>query len=305
VDGQADGQAGGQVDTHGARAEQFESHRERLTAVAARVVGNRADAEDVVQEAWLRLARQAEGTVDNVGGWLTTVVGRLSIDLIRSRAAKAEVSFDDPNRLPVVTEDTGGGHGPEDQALEAESVGLALLVVLNSLRPEERLAFVLHDLFGVPFDEVAAVIGKSPDAAKMCASRARRKVQGSRPVDRLGPERAVVDAFLSAAREGDFDALLAVLDPDLTWEVHGPRGRRAERGRSDVLRAVRRGRRADVTARRVLVDGRPGILACGPTGRALAVMTCVVEDGRMTRIVSLTDPERLASLDLPDPAGRS
>jgi RNA polymerase sigma-70 factor (ECF subfamily) len=282
-------------------AERFEEHRERLLAIAGRVLGNRADAEDVVQEAWLRLARQEPGTVDNLGGWLTTVVGRLSIDVLRSRTAKRELFVEDPLRVPLVTEDPGGG-GPEDQALQAESIGLALLVVLHSLRPEERLAFVLHDVFGVPFDEVGVIIGKSTDAAKMCASRARRKVHASRAEDRLRGERRVVDAFLTAARDGDFDALLEVLDPDLTWEVRGTRGAPKVRTRADLIRAVQRGTRVDVTARRVLVDGRPGILAWRPDGEPLALMACVVEDGRMARVVSLVDPARLASIDLPNAA---
>ncbi len=181
-----------------ALAEASEEQRGRLVAVAYRMLGSRADAEDAVQEAWLRLARHDAAAIDNLGGWLTTVVGRVCIDVLRSRNARSEASYDE--RLPelVVTEDVGGA--PEDEALLAESVGLALLVVLDTLRPAERLAFVLHDMFAVPFEEIGQIIGRSTDAAKMLASRARRKVQDTpRPTDERQHQRAVVDAFLAAA----------------------------------------------------------------------------------------------------------
>ncbi|MEV6300532.1 sigma-70 family RNA polymerase sigma factor [Actinoplanes sp. NPDC051861] len=268
-------------------AEEFQAHRERLVAIAARVLGNRTDAEDVVQEAWLRLARQEPGSVDNVAGWLTTVVGRLSIDVLRARTAKGEVLYD---THPVVAEDDD----PADQALQAESLGLALLVVLGSLGPDERLAFVLHDMFAMPFSEIGAIIDKSADAAKMAASRARRKVHGAaRPTARPHQQRQVVDAFLAAARDGDFEALLTVLDPDLTWEVKGARDVTVTRGRAELVRAVVRGGGLGFTARRVLVDGQPGILAWGPAGHPVGLMACTVEDGRMTRVVSYTDRARL------------
>lgn len=285
-------------------AEEFQAHRARLEAIAMRVLGNRADAEDVVQEAWLRLARQESASVENLAGWLTTVVGRLSIDVLRSRTVKGEVSYDAQAPDPVVTEDDPGSNGdPEDHAMQAESLGLALLVVLGSLRPDERLVFVLHDIFAVPFSEIGAIIDKSADAAKMAASRARRKVHGAaRPATDLRQQRQVVDAFLAAARDGDFGALLAVLDPDLTWEVTGAREVTVRRGRAELARAVARGARLGFTARRVLVDGQPGILAWGPAGQPVALMACTVEKGRMTKIVSFTDRARLNRLDLPGPA---
>ncbi|GLY07013.1 MULTISPECIES: sigma-70 family RNA polymerase sigma factor [Actinoplanes] len=277
-------------------ADEFEGHRERLTAVAARVLGSRADAEDVVQEAWLRFARQEPGSIDNVAAWLTTVVGRLSIDHLRSRSAKAEVPFTMP--VAVVADDD-----PEGDAIRAEALGLALLTVLGSLRPDERIAFVLHDLFAMPFAEIGPVIGRSADAAKMTASRARRKVRGAAtgPAADRRRQRAVVEAFLAAARDGDFAALLEVLDPDVIWETHGARAVTVRTGSAEVVRAVERGGRTGFRARRVLVDGQAGILAWNPAGQPVGLMRCTVENGRMTRITSLTDRSRLAALELPPP----
>lgn len=286
-------------------AEEFQAHRERLLAIATRVLGNRADAEDVVQEAWVRLSRQPAGSVENLGGWLTTVVGRLSIDVLRSRTSKAEVSYE--THLPdlVVTEDDDTiAATPEDQTIQGESIGLALLVVLGSLRPEERLAFVLHDVFAVPFAEIGPILDKSADAAKMIASRARRKVREARPVGGLREQRRVVDAFLAAARDGDFDALLDVLDPDLTWEIHGPRGAPVTRDRSDLVGTIQRGLGVPgFTARRVLVNGQPGILGWAPSGHPVALMACTVVRGRITRIASFTGRAALSRLDLPSPGG--
>lgn len=282
-------------------SEEFEAHRARLLAIATRVLGSPADAQDVVQEAWLRLARQESGSIENLGGWLTTVVGRLSIDTIRSRTTKAEVSYEEQFRDPIVTpDDADASQSPEELAIQADALGLALMVVLGSLRPEERLAFVLHDMFAVPFSEIGQIIDKSADAAKMAASRARRKVHGApRPTSGRREQRRVVDAFLAAARDGDFDELLEVLDPDLRWELHGSRGVTVTRGRTDLLRALARGADSGVTARRVLVDGQPGILAWGPSGEPITLMACTIEDGRMTRIASLADRARLERLDLP------
>jgi RNA polymerase sigma factor (sigma-70 family) len=266
--------------------------------VAYRMLGSRADAEDAVQEAWLRLARQDAAAVDNLGGWLTTVVGRVCIDILRSRRARPETPYDD--RLPelVVTEDSGG---PEDDALLAESVGLALLVVLDTLGPAERLAFVLHDMFAVPFEEIGEIVGRSTDAAKMLASRARRKVHDThRPTAERRQQRAVVDAFLAAARSGDFEGLLRVLDPDATWRSYTARGVVVRRlGAAEVADRAQRGVRAGVTGRPVLVNGEPGIVAWGPNGKPLAVMACTVVNGRITEILSIRDPERLAAMDLP------
>jgi RNA polymerase sigma-70 factor (ECF subfamily) len=286
---------------HGALAEEFEAHRPRLLAIATRVLGNPVDAQDVVQDAWLRLARQEPGSIENLGGWLTTVVGRLSIDMLRSRTTKGEVSYEEQFLDPVVTpDDVDAPRSPEDLAIQADALGLALLVVLGSLGPEERLAFVLHDMFAVPFSEIGPIIDRSTDAAKMAASRARRKVHGApRPTNSLHEQRRVVDAFLAAARDGDFEALLEILDPDVTWELHGSRGVTVTRGRTELLGALRLGAGSGITARRVLVDGSPGILAWGPSGTPVTLMACTVENGRMTKIASLADRSRLDRLDLP------
>jgi len=281
-----------------ALAEAFEEQRGRLVAVAYRMLGSRADAEDAVQEAWLRLARHDAAAIDNLGGWLTTVVGRVCIDVLRSRNARSEASYDE--RLPelVVTEDGGGA--PEDEALLAESVGLALLVVLDTLRPAERLAFVLHDMFAMPFEEIGQIIGRSADAAKMLASRARRKVQDTpRPTDERQQQRAVVDAFLAAARSGDFDGLLRVLDPDVTWRSYTARGVVIRMGAAEVADRARRGARATVTGRPVLVNGEPGVVVWDRNGKPVSVMACTVIDDRIVEILSVQDPERLAAMDLP------
>ncbi|MBT2496182.1 sigma-70 family RNA polymerase sigma factor [Microbacterium sp. ISL-59] len=274
----------------------FEKNRPKMLALATRMLSSRADAEDAVQEAWFRLDRQTEH-IDNLGGWLTRVVGRICIDILRSRATRSESALEVWEAELVVTEDTDG---PEDAAVVADTLGLALVVVLESLRPDERLAFVLHDLFAVPFAEVGSIIGCSTDAAKMLASRARRKVQGV-PLPNGGRQqrRDVVDAFLAAARGGDFDALLRVLDPEMTWHLHMARGRSVQVGANEVLRAVRRGDPTRVEARRVSVNGEPGILAWGPSGRPIALMSCTIVDGRMVDVVSILDPARLAGMDLP------
>ncbi|UFU05535.1 sigma-70 family RNA polymerase sigma factor [Ruania halotolerans] len=278
----------------------FERERERLIAMAHRMLGSRADAEDAVQEAWLRLARQDAHTIDNLGGWLTTVVGRVCLDVLRSRQAKQEASYD--AQLPefVVTEDADDT--PEESAVLADSVGVALLVVLETLRPDERLAFVLHDVFAVSFVEIGQILGKSTDAAKMLASRARRKVRGApRSTAKRQEQREVVDAFLAAAREGDFEGLLKVLDPEVTWRSYTPRGTIEHLGAADVVEAAQRGRRAAVIARRVLVNGEPGILTWGRGGQPISVMACTVVEGRIADVVALVDPIRLATMDLPAP----
>jgi RNA polymerase sigma-70 factor (ECF subfamily) len=281
-------------------ARAFDEQRGRLMAVAYRMLGSRVDAEDAVQEAWLRLARQDAKAIDNLAGWLTTVVGRVCIDVLRSRRTRPEVSYDE--RLPelVVAEDVGAR--PEDQSVLAESVGLALMVVLDSLRPAERLAFVLHDMFAVSFEEIGHIIGTSSDAAKMHAWRARRKVQGTgtpRPTAERDGQRAVVDAFLAASRDGDFDALLRVLDPNVTWRVHTRRGAIVREGVGEVLDKAQRTLHAKVAARRVLVNGEPGIAVWSRDGSLRAVMACTVTDGRMVHLESVTDPAVLASIDLP------
>src|SRR5579872_6343727 len=200
-------------------AERFEAHRADVRAVAYRMLGSLPEAEDAVQEAWLRLGRSNAAEIGNLGGWLTTVVARVCLDMLRSRRSRRE------EPLETHRPEAADGMDPEDETLLAESVGLALLVVLDTLRPAERLAFVLHDMFAVPFEEIGQIIGRSADAAKMLASRARRKVQDTpRPTDERQQQRAVVDAFLAAARSGDFEGLLRVLDPDVTWRSYTARG---------------------------------------------------------------------------------
>jgi RNA polymerase sigma factor (sigma-70 family) len=275
----------------------FEEQRGRLVAVAYRMLGSRADAEDAVQEAWLRLARQDEAAIDNLAGWLTTVVGRLCIDVLRSRKARPETSYDDQMPEFVVTEDDGAA--PERDALLADSVGLAMLVVLDALSPSERLAFVLHDMFAVSFEEIGQILGKSSDASKMLASRARRKVQDGRlPTSARQQQREVVDAFLAAARAGDFEGLLRVLDPNVRWRIHTPRGVVVRLGVTEVVGKMQQAVHATGTVRRVLVNGEPGITAY-LDGKPFAVMACTVIDGRIVEMESVTDPARLASIDLP------
>lgn len=275
----------------------FEEHRSRLLAVATRVLGSRTDAEDAVQEAWFRLHRHAHDEIENLGGWLTRVVGRICLDTLRSRSSRAESTLEEWENEPIVTDDVDG---PEDAAIEADSVGLAMLIVLDSLQPAERLAFVLHDVFAVPFDEVGPIVGRSTDAAKMLASRARRKVQQQPlPSEERRQRREVVDAFLAAARDGDFEALLRTLAPDITWHHHTAHGTTVKVGANEVLAVVRQGDPARIEARRVSVNGQPGILAWGPSGRPLALMSCSVADGRLVKIVSITDPKRLARMQLP------
>ncbi|WP_273733910.1 sigma-70 family RNA polymerase sigma factor [Mycolicibacterium septicum] len=283
-------------------AETFEQQRPRLLAVAHRVLGSRADAEDAVQEAWLRLSRHDADSIENVAGWLTTVLGRICIDMLRSRTSRAEPTPTADLPELVVTEDVDS---PEDAAVLADSVGLAMLVVLGSLRPDERLAFVLHDMFAVPFADIGQILDKSSDAVKMMASRARRKVQDVPPPTsdrhRKQEQREVVDAFLAAARDGDFDALLRVLDPDVSWQRYTAAGVTVGTGSDSVVAAVRRGQGTRVVARRVSVNGEPGILAWGPKGRPLGVMACTVDGGRLVGIVSIVDPRRLARMSLPEP----
>ena len=290
------------ADPHEAVAEAFEAQRERLVAVAYRMLGSRADAEDAVQEAWLRLARQDPDAVDNLVGWLTTVVGRICIDSLRARKARPEAPYDD--RLPelVVTADAGGT--PEDNALLTDSVGRAILVVLDTLRPAERLAFVLHDMFAVPFQDVAPILGRSLDATKMLAHRARRKVQGRAPAsEEPKRQRAVVDAFIAASRDGDFDGLLRVLDPDVTWRAYTGRGLVIRRGATEVAARAHRGARAQVSTRPVFVNGEPGFVVSDRQGKPLSVMACTVANGRILEMLSVTDLSRLASMDLPGSAG--
>ncbi|NUW40850.1 sigma-70 family RNA polymerase sigma factor [Nonomuraea rhodomycinica] len=282
-------------------AEAFEAHRDRLSAVAYRVLGSHADAEDVVQETWMRLARQDATAIENLAGWLTTVVGRISLDVLRSRRTRPEASYGDGLSELVITVDHGAEL--EETAALADSVGLALLVVLDSLRPSERLAFVLHDLFAVPFAEIGQILGKSADATKMIASRARRKVRATERPATVGPEqRQVVEAFRAAASGGDFEALLRVLDPDVRLTVDTPGGRVVTLGATAVASGARMLAGAVARHRAVLVNGLPGYVSWREDGTPLSIISFTVADGRIAAIAIVADPARLASTHLPDPA---
>ncbi|MCC3779180.1 RNA polymerase sigma factor SigJ [Streptomyces sp. UNOB3_S3] len=282
-------------------AERFEAHRTHLRAVAYRMLGSLSEADDAVQEAWLRLARTDTGDVANLGGWLTTVVGRVCLDMLRSRTSRGEQSLDVHVPDPVVS--GADGIDPEQEALLSDSVGLALLVVLESLAPAERLAFVLHDMFAVPFDEIAPMVGRTPAAARQLASRARRRVRGSAPVPDtdLGRQREVVDAFLAAARGGDFDALVALLDPDVVLRADTGTGlagaSRELRGPAAVAGQALLFQRAAGSSRPALVNGAAGIVSI-IDGRPTAVLGFTITDGRIVEIDILADPERLSRLDL-------
>ncbi|MBM7173025.1 sigma-70 family RNA polymerase sigma factor [Streptomyces sp. G44] len=279
-------------------AEAFESQRGRLLAVAHRVLGSHADAEDVVQEAWLRLSRQDTATIDNLAGWLTTVVARISLDLLRSRRARPEAPYDD--RLPELVVVLDDGPAPEGDAVLADSVGLALLVVLDSLGPNERLAFVLHDLFAVPFEDIGKILGKSTAAAKMLASRARRKVRATERPAGAGPEqREVVRAFLAAARRGDFQELLRVLDPEVRLTLDAPGGVVVTLGATKVAAGARFAGSAATRGRPAFVNGLPGVISWREDGAPLSVVAFDVVDGRITAITVVVDPAKLALLDLP------
>jgi RNA polymerase sigma-70 factor (ECF subfamily) len=263
-------------------AERFEEHRPHLRAVAYRMLGSTGEADDAVQESWLRLARTDAAAVDNLRGWLTTVVGRICLDMLRTRSARREDALDEPF---VVVDDA---RDPEQEALLADSVGLALLVVLDTLTPAERLAFVLHDMFGVSFEEIAPIVDRSPAAARQLASRARRRVRGVAPPPEpdLVRQREVVDAFLAAARAGDFDALVAVLDPDVVFHAdRGPRlGRATVTGAEDVaLTVLRRGAPFAPLARPAIVDGAAGAVV-DVRGRRLATVRFTVVGDRIAAI---------------------
>jgi RNA polymerase sigma-70 factor (ECF subfamily) len=266
------------------QAEQFEALRPQLQSVAYRMLGSLGEAEDAVQEAWLRLNRSNDDAIANLGGWLTTVVARICLDMLRSRRARPE---DVVGWLPepIVTE--GEAAGPEQEALLADSVGLALLVVLDTLTPAERLAFVLHDMFDVPFEEIAPIVNRTPTAARKLASRARQRVRGAapQPDPDMARQREVVDAFLAASRAGDFDALVAVLDPEVVFRLDlAPSGRREVHGPEDVARTVlARGSRFAPYARPAVVNGMAGVIVDTPEGRHNIVGFNIV-DGRIRSI---------------------
>ncbi|MEU5690068.1 RNA polymerase subunit sigma-70 [Streptomyces venezuelae] len=282
-------------------AEAFEAERDRLRAIAHRMLGSHADAEDAVQETWLRLSRQDTAGIRNLAAWLTTVVGRISLDVLRSRQARPEAPYDD-GLLPELVVTADDGPVPEDDAVLADSVGLALLVVLDSLGPDERLAFVLHDLFAVPFGEIGRILGKSTAAAKMLASRARRKVQGAeRPAGTGRERREVVQAFLAAARDGDFEGLLRVLDPEVRLTVDTPSGPVVVLGATKVATGARLSASAAAQGRAVRVNGLPGYVSWSEDGAPLSLLAFTVADGRITNIRIVNDPAKLARLNLPAP----
>jgi RNA polymerase sigma-70 factor, ECF subfamily len=282
-------------------AERFEEHRTHLRAVAYRMLGSGSEADDAVQEAWLRLSRADTSGVENLGGWLTTVVARVSLNMLRSRKTRREEPMDVHVPEPIVSR--AEGVDPEHEALLADSVGLALLVVLDTLSPAERLAFVLHDMFAVPFEEIAPMVGRSPTAARQLASRARRRVRGGAhvPDADLSRQREVVDAFFAAARDGDFDALVAVLDPDVVLRSDGgvarPTASVEVHGARAVAERALMFARLSPFVRPALVNGAAGVVVT-PHGRPFSVMGFTVAGGRIVAIDSLADPERLRELDL-------
>jgi RNA polymerase sigma factor (sigma-70 family) len=279
-------------------ARRFEDHRTHLQAVAYRMLGSTSEANDAVQEAWLRLSRTDADAVENMGGWLTTVVGRVCLNRLRSRRTRREepLSVHIPDLIVTGPDDVD----PEESALLADSVGLALLVVLETLGPAERLAFVLHDLFAVPFDQIAPLIGRSPVAARQLASRARRRVQAGAPEPDTGltHQREVVDAFFAAARDGDFDALVAVLDPDVVARTDGgPGASSIIRGAAAVAAGARTYARRAPFVRPAIVNGTAGAVVA-PAGRPVLVMAFTVRNGKIAAIDALADRARLRQLDL-------
>jgi RNA polymerase sigma-70 factor (ECF subfamily) len=277
-------------------AERFEEHRSHLRSVAYRMLGSLSEVDDAVQEAWLRLSRSDTAAIDNLGGWLTTVVARVCLDMLRSRQSRREEPLSPDAPEPIAA--GAGGSSPEQEALLADSVGVALLVVLDRLAPAERLAFVLHDMFAVPFDEIAQIVGRSEEATRQLASRARRRVRGAaEPQADLVRQREVVDAFIAALRAGDFEGLLAVLDPDLVVRADMPGAAREIRGAAVWAKgAVAYGHLAQLT-RPALVDGAIGLVVA-PRGRLVRALRFTVENGRITEIEIIGDPARLGGLDV-------
>ena len=287
-------------------AERFEKHRGRLRAVAYRMLGSIGEADDAVQEAWLRLCRSETDDIENLGGWLTTVVGRVCLDMLRSRRIRRECPLDKPRagvHVPDPIVGRADGTDPEQEALLADSVGPALLLVLETLSPAERLAFVLHDVFGVPYGEIAPIVGRTPAASRQLASRARRRVRGGGAASDTDParQREIVDAFLTASREGDFGALLAVLDPDVVLRIDGGAVRaglsREVRGAEAVAEQTPTFSRLSPFVRPALVNGAAGVVVA-PRGRPFAVMGFTVRRGKIVEIDVLADPARLHRLDL-------
>jgi RNA polymerase sigma factor (sigma-70 family) len=280
-------------------AQRFEEHRGRMRAVAYRMLGSVSEADDAVQEAWLRLNRSDADEIENLGAWLTTVVGRISLNVLRSRRSRPEEALDEV-RLPEPIVDRVDGTDPEHEALLADSVGLALLVVLETLTPAERLAFVLHDIFAVPFEEIAPIVDRSPQAARQLASRARRRVRAEKtvPDPDLDAQREVVDAFLAASRDGDFDRLVAVLDPDVVLKADFGAGRSREvRGVEAVAGQAEFYSKLGLDMKPALINGAVGMVTM-KEGRPFSVGAFTVRDGRIVEMDWLADPERLGELDL-------
>ena len=280
-------------------AERFEEHRGHLRAVAYRMLGSLSEADDAVQDAWLRVSRADTSEVENMAAWLTTIVARVSLNMLRSRNTRRERPLDVHVPDPVI--DPADGTDPEHEALLADSVGIALLIVLETLSPPERLAFVLHDMFGVPFDEIAPIVDRSSEAARQLASRARRRVRGAAPVPDgdVSAQWEVVEAFLAAGRDGDFEALVALLDPDVVLRADGGGTGLSHfvRGAEKVAAQAVMYRRVGLTPHRALVNGAPGMVTFRD-GEPFSVAAVTVRRGRIVEMDFLTDPERLAKLDL-------
>jgi RNA polymerase sigma-70 factor (ECF subfamily) len=285
-------------------AEQFEEHRAHLRGVAYRMLGSASEAEDAVQESWIRLGRTDVSDVENLRAWLTTVVARVCLDMLRTRTSRREDSLDETNSAtrvpdPVITR---AAADPESDAIRADSVGLALLVVLETLEPAERLAFVLHDVFGMSFDEIAPIVDRSPVAARQLASRARRRVQSNAPKsDDLRQQRRVIDAFMAAAHEGNFEGLVAVLDPDIVLRADGGALAglsRIVRGAREVASQAATFSRSGLVLQLVLVNGSLGYVSRRPDGRLFSVIGFTIAGGKIVGMDILADPERLSRLDL-------
>lgn len=284
-------------------AEEFEAHRTHLRAAAYRMLGSVSEADDAVQESWLRLSRADVSAVGNLRGWLTTVVARICLDMLRTRASRREDSLDVHVPDPIISRDfISGDEGPEPDLVLADSVGLALLIVLENLDPAERLAFILHDVFAMPFEEIAPIVDRSLLATRQLASRARRRVQGQSPASEgdLRKQRHVVDAFLAAARDGDLQALLNLLDPDIVLRADGGASKgmsRIVRGAKEVMAQAAAFSRADLSIEVVLVNGNVGTLSRRPDGRLFSVIAFTIADGKIAEMNILADPERLKRLE--------
>jgi RNA polymerase sigma factor (sigma-70 family) len=282
-------------------AERFEEHRSRLQAVAYRMLGSLSEADDAVQDAWLRVSRADTSEVENLSAWLTTIVARVALNMLRSRKVRREEPLDVHLPDPVV--DPADGTNPEHEALLADSVGLALIVVLETLSPAERLAFVLHDMFAIPFEQIAPIVERSPEATRQLASRARRRVRGTAPVPDvpLTEQWRVIDAFLAAARDGDFEGLVAVLDPDVVLRADGGLSGLSHRvqGAETVARqaSMWARTRTGLKIRRALVNGAAGLVS-ERNGKPISVGAFTIKNGKIVECDFLVDPERLGRLDL-------